>query len=84
MQFGRQSFIGYYFQYTIIDVEPLQEDPFSKTSGRHIVKLSNELKIQMHIVCAEQFLNYEDGDRIEFIDNDKYNYQINNLKVMRR
>ena len=38
----------------------------------------------MHRVVAEQFLTYEEGDKIEFIDNDKDHYLIENLKVIKQ
>ena len=69
------------FPHRIINTEELEYLTLIKISKGIIVKLPNETKEFFNVIVAKQFLKFEEGDKIEFKDGDKFNYDVDNLNI---
>ena len=61
-----------------------QEIVMIETVDGYIAKFDKDRKEIMHVIVARQFNEYEKGDGIKHIDNNKKNYDAWNLKVTKK
>ena len=71
------------FPHTIRNIETKEEVPLIKTTLGYFAKFDEKTKDNMQKIVAKQFLEYNDGDNITFVDEDKLNYNVWNLKVIK-
>ena len=71
------------FPNKVINTEQTEYVPMIKLSKGFIVKFTKDQKEFIHKVIAQQFLNYEEGDEIKFKDGNLYNYNKDNLNVIK-
>jgi len=71
------------FPHTIRNIETKDKVPMIKTTSGYIAKFDENTKEYMQKIVAKQFLEYNEGDKITFVDGDKLNYDVWNMKVIK-
>ena len=71
------------FPHTIRNIETKEEVPLIKTTSGYVAKFDEKTKDYMQNIVAKQFLEFNDGDKLTFADEDKQNYDVWNLKMIK-
>ena len=72
------------FPHIIRNIKTKEEVPLKKTASGFIAKFDENTKEYIQQIVARQFLYYEKGDEIIFEDDDKLNYDVCNMDVIKK
>ena len=72
------------YPHKIRNITTKEEIVMKKTVDGYIAKFDDDRKEFMQAIVARQFNEYEKGDEIKHIDNNKLNYDVWNLKVIKK